>query len=340
MKNTIKISSLVFVLIALTSFCHSQTTQPQQILGDVYTWTDAGSTVFYSNWNTNVGLGLSLVWGGGIPNAQTTGGVEGIGAYANVVINGIGLNKLTTGEFNYCVGSGCDASITTGYANDCLGDACNSGITTGTGNTCVGDACIQAATTATSNWAGGASALEYLTTGSYNDATGAASLSSLTTGSYNTADGNNACANLTTAVADTCMGANAAAPAEGQANIVIGYTAAATNSNQTFIGVPGSTAQTTLLGIQSRQIGASIASAPTIAPVTPVVHITGSQTISTITPPQGCTDVGYACTISLIPDGLWKTEPGGNIAWRSTAIVGRVLTVTYDPGTSKWYPSY
>jgi hypothetical protein len=176
--------------------------------------------------------------------------------------------------------------------------------------------------------------------GSYNDAVGANTLASITTGSYNTGVGNFSCSLLTTAVADTCIGAGTSAPATGQTDIVIGYAAAATHDNQTFIGVPGYTVQTTLLGVQSRQIGTSIASASTIAPITPIVHITGTTIISTITPPQGCTDSGYACTITFIPDGLWSTATGGNIAWGSSATVGRVLTETYDPTTSKWYPSY
>ena len=95
-------------------------------------------------------------------------------------------------------------------------------------------------------------------------------------------------------------------------------------------------------GIQKMLIGTAIASATTIAPITPVVHITGTTTITTITPPTGCTtsspDLG--CTITLIPDGLWATATGGNIAIASTAVVSKALRLQYDPSTTLWYPSY
>ena len=44
--------------------------------------------------------------------------------------------------------------------------------------------------------------------------------------------------------------------------------------------------------------------------------------------------------ITLIPTGLWATNTAGNIALATTAVVNRALTLTYDSGTAKWYPSY
>jgi hypothetical protein len=92
--------------------------------------------------------------------------------------------------------------------------------------------------------------------------------------------------------------------------------------------------------ILSQFKGTAIASASTIAPTAAVTHITGTTAIVTITAPSGCTVTGLACTIKLIPDGLWTTTAAGNIAIASTAVVSKVLEMTYDQTTTKWYPSY
>jgi hypothetical protein len=42
----------------------------------------------------------------------------------------------------------------------------------------------------------------------------------------------------------------------------------------------------------------------------------------------------------LIPDGAWTTATTGNIALASTAVVSKAITMCYDNGTTKWYPSY
>ncbi len=72
----------------------------------------------------------------------------------------------------------------------------------------------------------------------------------------------------------------------------------------------------------------------TIAPTASMHHITGTGSIQNITVPAtsfvGCED--------FIPDAIFTTVTGGNIALGSTAVVGRVLRECFD-GTS-WYPSY
>jgi len=85
-------------------------------------------------------------------------------------------------------------------------------------------------------------------------------------------------------------------------------------------------------------IGAAIASASTIAPTNPVHHVTGTTNVVNITLPPACPE--KTCTITLIPDGLWSTTNAGNIAIATTGVVSKALILTYDPGTSKWYPSY
>jgi len=90
-----------------------------------------------------------------------------------------------------------------------------------------------------------------------------------------------------------------------------------------------------------QKVGTGLATAATIAPVNPIVHITDAAiTIVTITPPTGCATTGNGCVITLIPDAAFTTNATGNIALASTAVINRALVITYDNATSKWYPSY
>ncbi len=100
-------------------------------------------------------------------------------------------------------------------------------------------------------------------------------------------------------------------------------------------------AEITTSGIYANNIGSNIASASTIAPLAGVTHITGTATIQTITIPNDCDKTAsFGCCLHLIPDGLWATNTGGNIALASTAVVNKVLEECYDNGTTEWYPSY
>ena len=80
-------------------------------------------------------------------------------------------------------------------------------------------------------------------------------------------------------------------------------------------------------------IGTAVASATSVTPSQDLCHVTGTTPIATIV-------VGQFQQVTLIPDAVWTTTTGGNIAIASTAVVGKALTLTYDPSTSKWYPSY
>ena len=82
----------------------------------------------------------------------------------------------------------------------------------------------------------------------------------------------------------------------------------------------------------------TIASAAVIAPVTPVVFVSGVTNVVTITAAAPIATMGG--TIRIIPTGIFATTAAGNIALASTAVVGKVLEMTYDPTTLKWYPSY
>ncbi len=87
-------------------------------------------------------------------------------------------------------------------------------------------------------------------------------------------------------------------------------------------------------GVYAESVGSSLASAGTISPTKSVHHVTGTTTISTINLPY----TGFKGSLKLIPDAIWATNTAGNIGLASTAVVGRVMEMTYD-GT-KWYPSY
>lgn len=81
-------------------------------------------------------------------------------------------------------------------------------------------------------------------------------------------------------------------------------------------------------------VGASVASAATIAPTGGIFHVTGTTQITTISLPRA----GFTGSIRVIPDGIFSTATGGNIAVASIAVVARLLEFCFD-GTS-WYPSY
>lgn len=118
--------------------------------------------------------------------------------------------------------------------------------------------------------------------------------------------------------------------AVGTTSAGIGYVAAAVT------GAFGTTAGDGSLRAKYYEtvVGANVASASTIAPTGGIFHVTGTTQITTISLPR----TGFTGSIQIIPDAAFTTATGGNIALASTAVVGRVLTMTYD-GTS-WYPSY
>jgi hypothetical protein len=147
--------------------------------------------------------------------------------------------------------------------------------------------------------------------------------------------------NLTTGIQNIFMGDNAQ-PAAGSDTdeIVIGQMPpAGKGSHTTNLGTTTTTAAF-IYGIEAHPTQTVIASATTIAPTAQIFHVSGTTAIATITAPTACTQTGMGCEITIIPDGLFTTTTGGNIALASTAVVSRALIMTYDPATVKWYPSY
>lgn len=104
------------------------------------------------------------------------------------------------------------------------------------------------------------------------------------------------------------------------------------------IGVATGTSLT-LSGFNATNAAApTIASASTIAPTKQITFISGTASVATITAPSPISAGGGV--IRLIPTGLFTWTTGGNIAVAGAAVLYRMITMVYDSGTSKWYPSY
>jgi hypothetical protein len=76
------------------------------------------------------------------------------------------------------------------------------------------------------------------------------------------------------------------------------------------------------------------ASAGTVIISKAITHITGANTISTLTPPSDFGGVAW-----LIADGAFSITTGGNIALaRGPYTVGQAVKLIFDPTTTTWYP--
>jgi hypothetical protein len=97
----------------------------------------------------------------------------------------------------------------------------------------------------------------------------------------------------------------------------------------------------TRTGIASMGSGgaaSTIASNATIAPPAAISYVSGTAIIATITPPAQIALQGG--TITLIPTGAFTVGTSGNVAVTTTAVVGRALAYTFEPGAARWFPSY
>lgn len=79
-----------------------------------------------------------------------------------------------------------------------------------------------------------------------------------------------------------------------------------------------------------------MASAATIAPTYYETRVSGTVAIDTVTLPG--TD--FSGSIVLIPTAIWTLTTAGNVGLAATAVVGKAMTLTYNQGAGKWYPSY
>jgi collagen type I alpha len=147
-------------------------------------------------------------------------------------------------------------------------------------------------------------------------------------------------------------GANGATGATGPAGTpgATGLPSAPGTGQEPYSTAPGTTytadgnLSRTAAGIQRQTIAAStIASASTIAPVSPVSYVSGSVTINVMTPPTGCTTTGADCKLMLIAaaGSNWETATGGGaggFASISDPNAGQALLFSYDPTVQLWYP--
>ncbi len=91
-------------------------------------------------------------------------------------------------------------------------------------------------------------------------------------------------------------------------------------------------------GKQNSVVGPDLASvAGVLSGITHMYHrVTGALAITGITIPHE----GFEGTIGLIPTGAFTWTNATNIAVAGTAVVSRVVFMTYSQKTGKWYPSY
>ena len=99
-------------------------------------------------------------------------------------------------------------------------------------------------------------------------------------------------------------------------------------------GVDFATGNTSYLGVESRQVGATVASATTISPLHAITHITGTTAIATITPPANYNATFGGCLVMIFDSGL-STTTAGNIFAVYTFSAGQKAQACYDG--SKWY---
>lgn len=115
-----------------------------------------------------------------------------------------------------------------------------------------------------------------------------------------------------------------------------------TGTVQTISGVKTFSSDQHVVGMLYEGIGAALViGSNTIAPTSPVHHC-GAGLIKTITVPAGSV-AGQTPTVTIIPDAAYTYDATGNIVvpvGGGTAVINRAMTFTFDPGTSKWYPSY
>lgn len=96
--------------------------------------------------------------------------------------------------------------------------------------------------------------------------------------------------------------------------------------------VPGFNNPSNMKGVTT----AVASAAGAITPSGPLFHVTGTAAVTGFTIPVGFSGGSF----SIIPDGAFTWTTAGNIGLAGTAVVGRVLTFTWDSNAAKFYPSY
>jgi len=263
---------------------------------------------------------------------------RGSGTNTSNVVMGDGLTANTTGTNNVAINNSALLVNTTGLKNIAIGTNTLKANIDGFSNVAIGFDSQQARTTARQNVSIGDSTLRLNVSGLFNTAIGGSALAT-TTGNTNIGIGYLSGFQITTGSNNVILG-NFQGNTPGVLDIRTATTGYVVLSNgngdvaaywngadASFVGLLGTNAAAT-----------TIASAATIAPTKSITFISGTAAVVTITASTSFSTAGG--TITLIPTGAFTWTTAGNIAVAGTAVVNRALTMTYDSGTSKWYPSY
>jgi len=287
--------------------------------GDVFPIVQNGVTSQITNANLFNSVSISDLT---VASAATVQGVTvgkglGSGDYTTVLGDGA-LKSNTAGNRHVAVGHNALQATVFSSDNVAVGDSAMFSATTGNRNVGNGTGSLYFNETGSDNAGFGYRSL-YNNTASGNTAVGSASGFQITTGANNTIIGNYS--GLSAPISQT--GSNYVVLSDGAGNVRAYWNGA----NATFSGLIGTNAA-----------ASTIASATTIAPTKSITFISGTTAVVTITVPTSFSAAGGS--ITLIPTGVFTWTTAGNIALAGTAVVNRALTMTYDSGTAKWYPSY
>jgi hypothetical protein len=263
---------------------------------------------------------------------------RGSGVNTSNVVMGSGLTVNTTGTNNVAIGNSALAVATTVAKNVAIGTNTLKANIDGSSNIAIGFDSQQARTNGRQNVAIGDSTLFANLTGLFSTAIGGSALNSAT-GSTNTAIGYLSGSEITTGSNNVILG-NFDGYTPGVLDIRTATTGYVVLSNGTGdVAAYWNGADASFAGLLGTNAAATtVASAATIAPTKSITFISGTAAVVTITVPASFAAAGGS--ITLIPTAAFTWTTAGNIAVAGTAVVSRALTMTYDSGTAKWYPSY
>jgi len=269
-------------------------------------------TVIEADWLNDVN---DLVYTGSATDVTVNGVTVGLGTGAvatNTVVGRHALFVNTTGSYNCGFGYNSLQANTTGLGNVGVGYATNRSNTASSFNTAIGSSALQNGT------------------GEKNTAIGNNAGSGMTTGSKNVIIGG-----YPGALAPISQtGSNYVVLSDGDGNVRAYWNSA----DATFNGALRVDTLRVIDLIGTNAAATTLPSATTITPTKAITFVSGTTAVVTITVPINFTGAGGSVT--LIPTGTFTWTAAGNIALAGTAVVNKALTMTYDSGTTKWYPSY
>ena len=182
--------------------------------------------------------------GGGLTNlnaAQLSGALPAISGASLTSLNAAQLTSISSGFFNFFVGSAGNATISGEY-NTGMGLNALVSLTSGADNSAYGSGSLHFNTDGNDNAAFGLNTLHINTSGSQNTAVGSGALSANTSGLNNIALGFNAGVNISTT----------------SSNIDIGHPGVSGDNNTIRIGTPGIQTNTVIAGVVNAPGGVQV----------------------------------------------------------------------------------